>query len=438
LNSHCVDGQLVGSATVSEDPAETQAEPEEPQPNADVEKKRPTGGKRALNILRATAVVLLMTIGALLVIVSVPAIWGRNLLLNTDRYVQTMSPLASDPGVQAGIIKAIDKQFDDNVDLEALAKQVLPPKASPLAGPLQSAAEGLVNTVATKFVQSDAFVTLWEGINRTAHKQIDAVLTGRNGGANDAVAIKKNIVTLNLAPVIIAVKKQLVGAGLTVASKVPVVGTTIEIAHLKGVDQVRSYVRLLNRAAVWLPLLGIGCLLVAILLSRKRRRSTIIAAISVTVGMVVIAAGLAIGRKLYLDSLPGIYLTNSAAESIYNTLVRYLRDGLRLVIGVALLICLIAWLTGPRKLAVSIRHGLAKGPKALGQRWSGSKLGSAVAENRGTFAGIIFGLAALVLVLWSNPTILVVIVIAIITIALLAVAYFTKRPSSPEAVAPAA
>ncbi len=430
---------LVGSATVSEDPAEPQAEPEESrQPNAEGEKKRPSGGKRALNILRVTAVILLMTIGALLVIVSVPAIWGRNLLLNTDRYVQTMSPLASDPGVQAGMIKAIDKQFDDSVDLEALAKQVLPPKAAPLAGPLQSAAEGLVNTVATKFVQSDAFVTLWDGMNRVAHRQIDAVLTGRNGGSGNAVAIRNNTVTLNLAPLIIAVKKQLVGAGLTVASKVPVVGSTIEIAHVKGVDQVRSYVRLLNRAAVWLPLLGLACLIAAILLSRKRRRSTIIAAISVSVGMVLIAAGLAIGRKLYLDSLPGIYLTHEAAESIYNTLVRYLRTGLRLVVLVALLICLIAWLTGPGKLAVSIRHGIAKGPKALGRRWTGSKPAIIVGENRGTFAGIIFGIAALVLVLWSNPTILVVIVIAIITIALLALAYFTKRPESAEAAAPAA
>ncbi len=424
---------------MSEDPAELQAEVEElRQRNAELEQQRPTGGKRALNIVRVIAVVLLMTIGALLVIVSVPAIWGRNLLLNTDRYVQTMSPLASNAGVQAGIVKAIDKQFDDNVDLEALAKQVLPPKAAPLAGPLQSAANGLVNTVTTKFVQSDAFVKLWDGINRTAHTQIDAVLTGRKGGADDAIAIKKNVVTLNLAPIIIEVKKQLVGAGLTVASKVPVVGTTIEIAHVKGVNQVRSYVRLLNRAAVWLPLLGLGCLLAAILLSRKRRRSTIIAAISVSVGMVVIAAGLAFGRKLYLDSLPGIYLTQSAAESIYNTLVRYLRTGLRLVVLAALLICLIAWLTGPGKLAVSIRHGIAKGPKALGRRWSGSKPAIVVAENRGTFAGIVFGIAALVLVLWSNPTILVVIVIAIITLALLAVAYFTKRPSSPEAAAPAA
>lgn len=422
-----------------EDAAALQAQVEELRKrNADLEKQHGSAGRRALGILRVTAVILLMTIGTLLVTLAVPAIWGRNLVLNTDRYVETLKPVASDPGIQAGVVKAIDKQFNDNVDIEALAKEVLPPKAAVLAGPLESATQSLVNTVATKFVESPAFVTLWTGINRAAHTQIVAILTGKDSN-NNAVAIKNDTVTLNLAPVVAEVKKQLVNAGLSVAAKVPTVGAVIQIGHVQGVNKARSYVRLLNKSAVWLPLLGILCLIIAIVLSRKRRRSTIIAALSVAVGMVVLAAGIAIGRSLYLSNLPGIYLSHSAAENLYNTLVRYLRDGLRIVIGVALLICLIAWLSGPAKLAVSIRHGLARGPKAISGKWSGSKPAVLVAENRGTFAGIVFGVAALVLVLWSNPTVVVVVVIGLITLALLLLAYLSKPPPTSEvAVTPPA
>jgi hypothetical protein len=137
-----------------------------------------------------------------------------------------MAPLATNPGIQAGVIKLVEKQVDDNVDVTALAKQVLPPRAAPLAEPLQNAAVSLVNTVVTRFVESDAFAKLWKGINRVAHTQIDAILTGKNSSQN-AVAITNDTVVLNLAPIIEQVKKQLVASGLSVAAKVPVVGATL-------------------------------------------------------------------------------------------------------------------------------------------------------------------------------------------------------------------
>ncbi len=394
--------------------------------------ERPTVGQRSRSALRATAVVVLLTLGALLVTVAVPAIWARNLVLNTDRYVQTMAPLASDPGLQAGVVKAIDKQFNDNVDIEALAKDVLPSKAGILAGPLESAAQGLVNTVATRFVESAAFVTIWKDMNRIAHKEIVAVLTGK-GGSDTAVSIRNNTVTLNLAPVITAVKTQLVSSGLSVASKVPVVGATIQIAHVKGVDKARSLVSLLNKAAWWLPLLGLVLLVAGVLISRHRRRSTIIAALSVAGGMLVIAIGLVIGRNLYLNALPGVYLSRSAASGLFDTLVRFLRDGLRIVVGVALLICLIAWLTGPSKPATGLRRIPTKATRA----WAGSPAARGLAGNRGLAAGIVFGVAALILVVWNQPSLTVVVVIGIVTLLLLLLVYLVKDTAASEPAAAA-
>ena len=398
------------------------------------EKNRKSGGSRAVGIVRATAVVLLMTIGALIATISVPAIWGRNLVLNTDRYVSTLKPLASNPGVQAGIIKAIDAQIESHVDVSSIVKGALPGRAgSILAGPLESATGSLVNTVTTKFVESKAFVTLWTSINRVAHKQVVAILTG-SADDRKALNIKNDQVVLNLQPVVDAVKAQLVSSGLTVAAKVPAVNTTIEIANVKGVDKARSLTKLVNKVANWLPFVAIILLLAAIGLSRRRRRGTIIAGMSVALGMVILAIAIAIGRAIYLNKLPGVYFSNEAAKSIYNTLVHYLRDGIRIVLGGALLVCLIAWLSGPSKPAKSIR----KGPVALVRLWQSSPAAVVVGQNRGTVAGVVFGIAALVLVLWSNPTILVVIVIAAIALVLLLLAFFSKGPQQAEPSATAA
>lgn len=395
------------------------------------EDDQPTGGKRggrASRIVRATAVVLLMTIGALLVTLSVPAIWGRNLVLNTDRYVSTLAPLSSDPGIQAGIVKAIDKQFDENVDIKGLVQSVLPPKAAPLANPIQSAADSFVNTVATKFVASAAFSKAWVEINRVAHAELVSVLTG-TGSDKNAVDIKNDKVQINIAPIIMQVKTQLVSAGLSVASKVPVVSTTIEIAQVKGIDKARHGVRVLNKVAHWLPVIGLLCLLGAVLLSRRRRRGTIIAALSVAFGMTLIAIGLAVGRNIYLNSLPGIYLTRDAAGSLFDTLVHYLRLGLRWVLVGALLVCLIALFTGPSAAARKLRSI----PRTFAKWWTGTRLAGGLSENRGVAAGAVFGVAALVLVLWTNPTLLVVLVIAILTAVLCLLIYATKgaRPAVP-------
>ena len=281
---------------MTDDPSSLPAAPEEHH------QERKSGGSRAVGIVRATAVVLLMTIGALLATVSVPAIWGRNLILNTDRYVSTLKPLASDPGVQAGIIKAIDSQIESNVDVSSIVKSALPGRAGTiLAGPLESATDTLVNTVTTKFVESQAFVTLWTTVNRVAHKQVVAILTG-SADDRKALNIKNDQVVLNLQPVVDAVKAQLVSSGLTVAAKVPAVNTTIEIANVKGIDKARSLTKLVNKVAHWLPVIAIVLLLAAIGLSRRRRRGTIIAGMSVALGMVILAAALAIGRKIYLDA----------------------------------------------------------------------------------------------------------------------------------------
>ena len=280
---------------------------------------RVPAGQQAVNVLRATSVVVLLLLGAICATAAVPAIWSRNLVLNTDRYVETLTPLASDPGLQAGIVKAIDKQFADNVDVKGLLIDVLPPRAVVLAGPIESGVNSLVNTVATKFVQSDAFQTIWVQMNRVTHTALVAILTGKGGG-DQVLAVKNGELILDIGPVVEQVKTLLVDAGLTIASKVPSVGATFVVAQVKGVESARTYVRMLDRTADLLPVLAAVLIAVGVVVSKHRRRTLIIAALSIAGGMLVLGVGLAIARTvLSSTNLPGIYIDRATASGLFDT-----------------------------------------------------------------------------------------------------------------------
>ncbi|HTR68868.1 MAG TPA: hypothetical protein VMH41_01400 [Mycobacteriales bacterium] len=364
---------------------------------------------------RSTGVVLALVLGTLCMTLSPLAIWGRNLVLNTDRYVQTMSPLSSDPGVQQLVVKAVDKQVEDNVDISSLVEQSLPPRAAPLAGPLESAFQGLVNTVVTRFVASDAFHQLWLTINRVAHAQVVYLLTGHVSGGVGAVSLDNSgRVLLNLSAVVTAVKQQLVAAGLTVASNIPVVGATITIAQVKGLAQARKWVRILNDVADILPWLGLAFFAAAIALAHRRRRTLIAASFCTAGAMAFIGLGLFIGRHIYLNRIDPTVIPRDTAQFLFDTVVRYLRDGIRLVALVALLVALIAWFTGPSQRMVDLRARLLERWRTVITAAGEGAVGAFVVAHTTALRITVGVLVLLILITASSPSLAGFIVLVVI------------------------
>jgi hypothetical protein len=388
--------------------------------NAELEQERSAStASRIKRAARSTGSALLIIVGVLCLVVAPAAIWGRNLVLNNDRYVETLTPLAKDPGVQNAVIQVVDRQVEDNLDVRSLLGEVLSPRAAAvLAVPLQSAAQGLVNTITTKFVRSDAFQTLWVNVNRVAHQQLVYALTGTQP-ANSAVRIRNGQIVLDLSTVVDTVKSQLVSAGLTIASKVPTVGATIEIADAQGLIQARKTTRLLNTAADWLPWIGLVLTAGGIAAARKRRRALIASALGVAGGMIVIGIALFVGRHIYLDSIPPDQLPRDTAAFIFETLVRFLREGIRLVALIMLLIGLGAWLSGPSRSAVATRARLTAGPRALGHRLELRRAGRFVRQYALALRVGIIALAGIVLLLMTAPSLADIIVLAVIALVLL-------------------
>jgi len=355
--------------------------------------------------VRSTAVVVLMALGFVLVPASLVALWTHNQLMNTDRYVQMVTPLASDPAVQTAIADDISTQVWSKVDVEPLLVQYLPPKLDFAAPALASQIEGQVNGLILKAVQSPEFATVWAQANGTAHEALVKLL---NGDTSSNVSVVDDQLVVDLGPYISQIKQKLVDAGLSVASNIPDVSpsVTIPIANIAALQKARQTVHLLNVLTYVLPLLVLLCFGLAIWLARDRRRTVIWTGLLVALGAVLIGLGLGFGRVAYLGAATSTAFPENAAASVYDTVVGFIRSGNRMVFALGIVIALAAAVTGPYGWATKVR-GLFGGAISSGGQKTGfdsGRAGAWTARHARALRITLVVLATLVLILWTYPT----------------------------------
>ncbi|HTE68145.1 MAG TPA: hypothetical protein VK942_05210 [Actinomycetes bacterium] len=386
---------------------------------------------------------LLIVVACVLAPLSVVAIWTRNQVTNTDRYVATVTPLASDPAIQNAIADQITAQVFTYIDIKGLTTQAVDALAgrglSPdVAGQLQGFAVPIANGVQSftrsqvgKIVESDAFADAWVQANRVAHAELVKALTGEGGGA---VTVENDTVSLNLSAFIQTVKQRLVESGFTLAARIPEVNASFVLFQSSDITRARNAFNLLNTLGIWLPIITLVSLVIGVYVAKDHRRALIGAGLGIAVGMVVLALGLTVFRAIYLDAVPAAVLPHDAAAVLYDTIVRFLRLGLRTILVLALVVAAGAFLTGQSVTAVRTRQGLTGAigwlqGSAEQAGWRTGPVGTWVfAHKRALRIGAVAA-AALTLVFWGRPTGKVVIGLAIALLVALAVIEFLGRPS---------
>ena len=254
---------------------------------------------------RKIAVGFLVFLGAVLLIIANFAFWARFTLLNTNGWVAAVGPITKDAEVANTLSAYIVGEIFQEYDVNQAIVDVLPDQYDLLSVPLAKAMQNFATQAVTKVVMSDAFNTVWVGINRAGHTAVMRVLSG-NG---DVLYMKSGQLVLDLSDVYNFIGDTFNIQNLNIVPEAQdgklVLFTSKQVAVMQ---EAYSYI---NTFGLLMPLLSFLAFGFAILVSMWRRLTLlwigITSAIAMTISLIVYEAS-----------------SSSAFVSITDPLLRYL------------------------------------------------------------------------------------------------------------------
>jgi hypothetical protein len=332
----------------------------------------------------------LLVLGCGLAVLALVAVWLRTTMLDTDRYVDTVAPIAAEPAVQRAVADKLETAIFSRIDFAALAREALPERADVIAPAIERGAQSFISERITDFTRSERFETLWVDANRRAHTRLVELL---EGGRSGRLVLDDDTLVLDLSPAVERVRTGLQERGLTrIAAAIPTtVDGQIALVQSGAFADAQRGVRLLKAVAIVLPALSLLCLLGAVWLTGSWRRGLLRAGIGLTIAMLLLVAAVAVGRSAYLSALDEGVLPHDAASGIFDALVAFLRNGVRIVVLAAVLVAAVALIAG-----LPLRR--------LFERIVGSRQRLWVARQRRVLMIVTGALGLLVLFAWSPLT----------------------------------
>jgi len=391
--------------------------------------------------LRSVLAAVLLVIGVVLVPVGATATWLRTTVTDTDTYVATITPLATDPAVTsfvedratARVVAAISDQHLVDRALAALENRGLPTAATRalglLAAPLAAQVEQVVRRVVTAVVESDQFATAWVAANRVAHAQLVAVLSRSPDGA---IVDNGSNVSIDIGNLVEPIEQRLVAAGVPLVDKLPPITVSVPLLPSSDLDTARTAYNALRIGGVALPLLALAFIAGGVAMARDRRRALVRVGLGAAVACVVLVLGLSLARSHVASSLPPG--ASAAAVSVMDTVTEGLRQLVRVVVLVALAVVLVALVVGPSRGARRVRSLAVAG-------WDGARGGMDRAAGTPLAIPVAIGVAVvcvLVVVFAGDLGTGWTIALAAVAALALVVALLAGRAPAPEVREPAA
>jgi hypothetical protein len=382
---------------------------------------------------RAPLATLLIVLGCVLAPVAVVGVWGAEQVSNTDRFVANMQPLIHEPAIQGALSTRITAEIENRINVPALVDSTSSQLASAhlprlatlvqtFSAQIESGVSSAIHTGVSRAVASPAVATLWVTGLRTAHTGLVRVLSGQGNGT---LSVVNNQVVLDIGPLVTQVKDNLVARGLTIADRIPAVSATFPLFEAPNLAKAQQGYRLLTTLRWVLPIVALALLAAGIWVARNRRHGLIGAALGLAASMLVLGIALTVARGIYLNSVPSA-MNHDAAGVLYDTLIRFVRQSLRVLLLVGLIVAAAAFLTGPSAAAVGTRRAVRNGIGWVRERGeergiNAGPVGAWTAAHKTALRVGAVAVVALIFVFWGHPTLAVVIWLVLLLLVALGV-----------------
>jgi hypothetical protein len=289
---------------------------------------------------RKWGVGILILLGVFLLTLANVAFWAGFTLLNTNGWVAAVGPLTKDPTVSGLISQEVVSGLFEGADIEETAKEALPPKLQPLAGPLVVGLEQVADQAVNSLIVSDGFNNVWVALNRTSHTIVMNVLKGEG----DRLYFQDGNLVVDFNDVYNYVEDRFGVSDLNLIPQAEegrlVIFSSNQVAVLQ---EVVSY---LNTIGLLLPLLTIVVFVVAVWVSLWRRQTTMWVGIAMTIAMFISLIFFSGARSSALTSIQDPFL-RELGRAIVNVLTHGLMVQTIFLMIVGVLLIIGAWQAAP-------------------------------------------------------------------------------------------
>ncbi len=407
--------------------------------------KRRRGRQRG----RTVASVALVVIGLVLAPVALAGNWAQGQLADTDTFVATYGPLAQDPAVKAFLVDEVMTVVNELVDFQPSTSDVfdavnelgLPPTAAAALNALKQPAalglQSLATSVVTQFIDSQAFEDIWAQTLRLTHQQLIAAMTN---DPDSALRISSTgELTIQLGPVIDAVKGAMVAQGLGFAEAIPSVDIGVTVAKSSSLSQLTLIYGLSVSIGQWLPLVALLFLVAGVVVAKRRTVTLFWTGLALGVVMVLMGIALRVGQVIVVASTAQ-YVPGPAMAAIYDGVTSLIASSIVALAVLGFTVMLISWALGPWRPAPAVRSAFIEGANRL--RRAGDQRGISTGSF-GRFLGrqrvliqVLIGLGAAALIVFIRPLSTAQIIwTAVVALLLLLVVEVLQRPPLPAIVA---
>ena len=297
----------------------------------------------------------LITVGSVLAVLAIFALWANRQLLDTDNWTETSSELLEDDEIRGQLSIYLIDQLYGNVDVQAELAQSLPPRLQPLAGPAAGALQNLGVRGVDALLERPRAQGLWEESNRRAHRRLLQVVEDDGGGA---VSTGGGTVTLDLKT-LLEQTSETFGVGGRLADRLPEDSAQLTVLKSDELELAQDGVRFLKALAIILVILALGLMALGAYLARGWRREALRAC---GIGLIIAGVAALVARSLAGGAVVGLAETAAvepALEHTWSISTSLLVEAATATIMYGIVAVLAAWLAGPTAWATSTRRALA-------------------------------------------------------------------------------
>lgn len=344
--------------------------------------------------MRSIVVVLFLSLGALLTLSANATVWVNRTVFDTDEFVATVREVLDDETVQQDIATRLSASLVTQGDVEARIEESLPEGLKFLAPVLTVTAQDLIERTVLRVLESDQIADVVDAALRQVHRQVLFIIEGEG-----TIVFEDNKVILDLRPVLLSVAEQL-GVddpnGFLAGIDIPEdAGRIVLVDDAPKASAIQDLLAIHEQITWAVVAAALACFAVAVVFARDKR-----AAVR-NVGVIVVLVGL-LAVILLLPIRPivaGFAQEEDSARIVFDALVdRYRTQSFWLVI-LGVLIVIGTTLAGHSGFARAIRLRVRNpGNEPL------PDLAAEAAASSTALRVIGLVVAALLLVVWPEPT----------------------------------